>query len=134
MVDSILQPIDVVALHVSLPVLDLERAESFYLALLGPTVTSREPGLTNLRFGGHRLALREVTSDSESLQHGGRARLRARHWGFAVASPGEVDAAAAVVERLGGATVVEPSDRSDGRTYLFCDESGNQVEIYYERM
>lgn len=134
MPDPRFQPIEMVALHVSLPVLDLARAEGFYIALLAPTVTAREEGLTNLRVGGHRLSLRSVAPDSESLQRGGDRGLRARHWGFAVGSPREVDAAAAVVERLGGTTVVEPTDRSDGRTYVFCDESGNQVEIYYERM
>src|SRR5262249_1778881 len=83
------------ALHVSLPVLDVKRAEAFYAALLDTVVTSRKPGLANLRVAGHRISLREVASTSGSLQRGGRAGLRARHWGFAVDSPAAVDAAAA---------------------------------------
>jgi extradiol dioxygenase family protein len=122
-----------VACHVSLPVLDLEAAERFYVTAFAASIASRFEGLTNLRVGSHRLSLRKVDTASTSLQTGAEDRLRARHWGFGVSVPREVDAASQVLLALGATSVLGPVDRDDGRTFVCCDPSGNQLEIYYER-
>lgn len=121
-----------IALHVSVPVLDLAEAERFYSEAFGARTLSREPRLTTMDVAGQRLALRQVESDSSSLQPNGRDGLRARHFGFGVATPAEVDSASERLPALGAAMVVGPSDRADGRSAIFCDRSGNQLEVYYQ--
>lgn len=121
-----------VALHVSVPVLDLDEAVQFYGAAFGARLISRSPQLATMDVAGQRLALRQVEPDSSSLQHGGDVRLRARHFGFGVATRAEVDAAAERLPALGARIVVEPSDRADGRSVVLCDRSGNQLEVYFQ--
>lgn len=121
-----------IALHVSVPVLDLAEAEQFYSEAFGASTLSRTPRLTTMDVAGQRLALRQVGEESSSLQPNGRDGLRARHFGFGVATPAEVDAVSARLPALGATVVVGPSDRADGRSAIFCDQSGNQLEIYYQ--
>lgn len=121
-----------VALHVSVPVLDLDEAVRFYSAAFGARLISRSPQLSTMDMAGQRLALRQVEPGSSSLQRGGDVRLRARHFGFGVATPAEVDAAAERLPALGARLVVEPSDRADGRSVVLCDQSGNQLEVYFQ--
>lgn len=122
----------VIALHVSVPVLDPAEAEHFYSAAFGARTTGRSPSLVAMDLAGQRLALRMVAEDSQSLQRGARDGLRARHFGFAVQTPEEVDAAAHALVELGAELVVGPTDRSDGRSAIFCDRSGNQIEVYFQ--
>jgi extradiol dioxygenase family protein len=120
-----------IALHVSVPVLDLAEAERFYSEAFGARKLSRAHRLTTMDVAGQRLALRQVGEDSSSLQPNGRDGLRARHFGFGVATPAEVDVASERLPALGATVVVGPSDRADGRSAVFCDRSGNQLEVYY---
>jgi extradiol dioxygenase family protein len=125
--------INATAAHISLPTLDLDVAERFYVGAFDASVVSRLDGLTNLRVADHRVSLRKVDATSTSLQRDADTRLRARHFGFAVATPHDVDVASQVLMDLGAKPVVGPADRYDGRTFVCCDPSGNQLEIYYER-
>jgi extradiol dioxygenase family protein len=115
-------------------VLDATEAEQFYSSAFGARTVGREEALVVMDLAGQRLALREVASESISLQRGARDGLRARHFGFGVAARSEVDAAVASLTALGAELVVKPTDRSDGRSAMFCDASGNQIEVYYEEM
>jgi extradiol dioxygenase family protein len=121
-----------IALHVSVPVLDIAEAERFYSRGFGARTVMRTPSLVAMDLAGQRLALRQVTAASVSLQRGAREGLRARHFGFGVARPSEVDASVGPLEDLGAELVVEPTDRSDGRSAMFCDRSGNQIEVYFQ--
>jgi extradiol dioxygenase family protein len=121
-----------IAIHVSVPVLDLDEAERFYGKAFGARTLNRSPELATMDVAGQRVALRQVGQDSPSLQTNGCEGLRARHFGFGVATPTEVDAASERLPELGATVVVEPSDRVDGRSAVFCDRSGNQFEIYYQ--
>jgi extradiol dioxygenase family protein len=127
-------PINVLSLHVSVPVLDLAEAESFYRDAFGAQTDARTDDLATMSVRGHRLALRRVTLESDSLQKGGADRLRSRHFGFGVSTPDEVDEAVQPLTGLGAKLVVPPADRVDGRSAIFCDRSGNQLEIYYQEV
>jgi catechol-2,3-dioxygenase len=125
--------VDAIALHVSIPVLDAVEAEEFYAKAFGARTVSRTNSLVTMNLAKQRLALRQVSTDSVSLQQDASKGLRARHFGFAVSTPSEVDAAVESLNTLGAQLVVKPTDRPDGRSAVFCDHSGNQVEIYYEK-
>lgn len=124
--------VNAISLHVSVPVLDPAEAETFYSVAFGVRTTDRTPTLVTMEIAGQRLTLRKVADDSTSLQRGARDGLRARHFGFGVPTPQEVDMAVDVLVALGAHLVVEPTDRYDGRSAVFCDQSGNQVEVYFE--
>jgi catechol 2,3-dioxygenase-like lactoylglutathione lyase family enzyme len=126
--------VSAIALHVSVPVLNTEDAERFYSEAFGARTVSRTPSLVTMQIGAQRIALRQVAVDSVSLQRGARDGLRARHFGFGVATPSEVDEAVPQLIALGAQLVVEPTDRDDGRSAMFCDDSGNQVEVYFEEI
>jgi catechol-2,3-dioxygenase len=121
----------ILAVHISVPVTDVEAAVRFYECLLNLTVFSRDGLLCQLGFDRHRISIRQTGADSPSLQRDAAAGMRARHFGFRLESRGDVDLCFARVLSCGGRTVSSPSEREDGYTFFCCDPSGNQVEIYY---
>jgi extradiol dioxygenase family protein len=121
----------VTGLHVSVPVLDLADAVRFYTEVFDLTVFGTGDELCQLGINGHRISIRKTAARSSSIQRDGTTGIRARHFGFRVASREDVDRCRARVVAAGGAIVTEPAERDDGYTCFCCDPSGNQVEIYY---
>lgn len=118
-----------IAMHISVPTVDMTESVHFYCDLLGLAKVSESEGLTQLALGSHRVSLKQVSRDSSSLQRGGDRGVRARHFGFKAAARDDVDA---VARRLKGhyPIVASPFDRGGERTFFCLDPSGNQVEIY----
>jgi predicted enzyme related to lactoylglutathione lyase len=98
-----------------LPVLDMDRAVSFYRDTVGLTVEFQSPFWTELRW-------REATI---ALHAGGAGEARVRWLGFHVT---DLDAAVAEVEAAGGR---RGKERSEGGTRLdeVVDPEGNTVTL-----
>jgi catechol-2,3-dioxygenase len=124
----LLEPI---ALHLALPVLDLDQATRFYEAL-GFERFESDLGLAQMRLGNHRLSLKLTESTSPSLQRDGRSGLRSRHFGVRVPRRADVDRAEDWAREM-DLLVTEAKDRGDGRAMICVDPSGNQVEVYYAK-
>lgn len=125
-------PLDVIALHISIPVLDMEAAVHFYTEIFGLKVIYKSDSLTQLYFNNHRISLKKTKADSSSLQKDAFAGIRSRHFGFRVASPEEIDQINKQLQEKGFDIIAGPQDRADGRTLFCADPSGNQIEIYFE--
>lgn len=122
---------NIVALHISIPVTDIKGAVRFYVDAFGLKVFKTEDLLCQLGHGSHRLSVKQTRSDSPSLQTDGVSGVRARHFGFRVGSRNDVHACRDKVVAAGGIIVAEPEEREDGCRFFCCDPSGNQVEVYY---
>ncbi len=121
-----------IGIHVSVPTTAMKEAIAFYCGLLRLEIVSSSDDLTQLSIGRHRISLKAVAPTSESLQRGGSAGIRARHFGFRVRTREEVDAFAEIAAAKGHVLVAGPLTRAGERTVFCLDPSGNQVEVYSE--
>ena len=119
------------ALHIAIPVLNVQAAVDFYTGVLGLVVHAQSAELCQLGFEEHRISLRRARPDSVSLQKDADAGIRSRHFGFEVALQEDLDTAAEDVIAHGGRVLLGPMEREDGRALFCLDPSGNQVEIYW---
>lgn len=126
------RPLNIVALHISIPVLDMEAAVGFYTEIFGLKVISKSDPLTQLYFDNHRISLKKTKADSSSLQKDAFTGIRSRHFGFRVESREEIDRINKQLQEKGIDVIAGPQDRDDGRTLFCADPSGNQIEIYFE--
>jgi catechol-2,3-dioxygenase len=125
---------EMTGMHVSVPVLDTGTAIEFYSAFPGVLVIERSDDLCQLYIGPNRISLKKVEPNSTSLQSDGRDRIRARHFGFAVASASEVDQIELLLRERGHDIIAGASERPDARAMFCCDPSGNQIEVYFDRL
>jgi catechol-2,3-dioxygenase len=126
--------LNITGLHVSVPVLDMDSAVEFYVDVLGLDIIDRSDDLSQLYIGLNRISLKKVEHESTSLQADGYGRIRARHFGFCVGSPAEVDEIESRLRERNCRIVMGVSERPDARTMFCCDPNGNQIEIYYDRL
>lgn len=124
---------NIIALHISIPVLDMDKTVMFYVEIFGMQIVSKTDSLTQLYWGDHRISLKKTKLGSSSLQRDSSEGIRSRHIGFRVNSAKDVDLAAAQLLARGINIIYGPEERTDGRTMFCCDPSGNQVEVYYEK-
>jgi len=113
--------------HVHLIVADLDRAISFYTALLDLTVTERLANYAFLSFGDHHhdLALQERAEAESSV-----ADSRLYHVAFELDSAAALGDAARWLNDEGIA--VDPVDHGISKALYFDDPDGNGVELYVD--
>lgn len=120
------------ALHICIPVLNMDDSITFYREMFGLRVAVQIEGLTQLYLGENLISLKKTTNDSPSLQRDGWKGVRARHFGFRVRNEQELNALASNLKDRGIQFVPGSGSPHEG-TSIFCvDPSGNQIEIYYE--
>ena len=109
-------------------------AIEFYSILPDVRIIQRSDDLSQLYTGPNRISLKRVEPDSTSLQSDGCNRVRARHFGFAVASAAEVERIGSILRERNYQLITEVTERLDAHAIFCCDPSGNQIEIYYDRL
>jgi catechol 2,3-dioxygenase-like lactoylglutathione lyase family enzyme len=121
--------------HAALAVRDLERSVAFYQTVFGSVVVYRDDGFAQLQTPGSRDVLvleRHAAPKGRPGRAGGRVSGGVLHLGFRLVDPGEIAAAAELVERAGG-TLRGQGEFVPGEPYLFCaDPDGYEIEIWYE--
>lgn len=114
--------------HLALNVEDVGRAVEFYVSVLGMHVVW-QPDTENayLSSGCDNLALHQAASTLSS------AEQRLDHLGFLVATPEDVDRAAATLTARQISLRHPPRTHRDGsRSLYFTDPDGNVIQILYE--
>jgi catechol 2,3-dioxygenase len=118
--------------HVHLKVSDLERAEAFYVGVLGMTVTARVPGALFVSFGDyhHDIGLNTWRSGGGGPPPQGTTGL----FHFAIRVPTRKQLAR-VVKRLieAGVPIGGASDHGVSEAIYLNDPDGNGIEIYRDR-
>lgn len=119
--------------HIALFVRDMEKSRRFYCDLLGMTVEWQpDPDNLYLTSGRDNLALHraEVKVAREW------AAQRLDHFGFALATPEDVDRWADYLRENGITLHKDPKTHRDGsRSFYVADPDGNVIQfIHYERM
>ena len=111
--------------HVSLSVADLDASLAFYGALFGVREYFRdETSVQVLGPGEHDVLAFERRAN--------RARGGIDHFGFRLASPGDMEAALRAVEAV-GARILRQGEHAPGQPYLYiADPDGHEIEIWYE--
>jgi catechol 2,3-dioxygenase-like lactoylglutathione lyase family enzyme len=113
--------------HVALAVRDPERSLRFYQEVFGAVAVYRQPGFVQAQTPGSRDVLVFEEDAARAGPGGGVA-----HFGFRLADPADIGAAAEAVERAGG-RVLDRGEFCPGEPYLFfADPDGYEVEIWYE--
>ena len=113
--------------HIALAVRDPERSFRFYQHLLGVISVYRSEHFIQAQTPGSFDAL-VFEKDVERAGSGGGII----HFGFRLASPADIEAAAGAVLQAGG-TIRDQGEFCPGEPYLFCiDPDGYEVEIWYE--
>jgi extradiol dioxygenase family protein len=127
------------ALHFSIPVTDLARAERLYRDCFRMQEEATPKGyigfLINLSpSGGGRLSLRLVSRDSQSLNREPEPRIRSRHVGLAFSRLSDLEDALSEALSAGLVKLVE-DDRSDDDelSKFVVDAEGNVIELYAPR-
>jgi len=113
--------------HITIRVNDLRLSEGFYGGILGLKLDHRVgANITYLRINSDMLVLvkAETPGSPESRD------IRVDHFGFRLASDGEVDAAAIYLDEMGVHMVTRPAYRREGRAFFVMDPDGNLVEFY----
>ncbi len=113
--------------HLALTVSDLERSFRFYHEVFGMLSIYRERNFLQAQTPGTHdvLVLEEGTENVGSS--GG-----IKHFGFRLADPGDIDRAAAAIERAGG-KIKHRGEFCPGEPYVFfSDPDGYEVEVWYE--
>ena len=113
--------------HVALIVADLEAVERFYVDVFGMSVEWRpDPDNVYLRGQADNLALHRAPAGATP----GAGALD--HYGFVVASPGDVDAWAEHLRAAGVVLAAEPKTHRDGARSLYLnDPAGTLVQILF---
>lgn len=113
--------------HLALAVKDPERSLRFYREVLGARVTYRDEDTIEVQTPRRK----DVISLERDARNAGRPG-GAKHFGFRLRSPRDIDSAAEAVRR-GGGRVVRRGEFSRGHPYLFArDPDGYEIEIWYE--
>jgi len=115
--------------HLALQVLELERCEYFYTALLGMQVEWRpDPYNVYLTFGNDNLALHQLPDQAAVFQE----PQRLDHLGFIVESFEEVDAWYHFLSAHQVFIKAPPRVHRDGAKSFYClDPAGNTVQIIF---
>ena len=118
--------------HVHLKVSDLDRAEAFYVGVLGMNVKARVPGALFVSFGDyhHDIGLNVWRSAGGSPPPAGTTGL----FHFAIRVPTRKELAR-VVKRLAeaGVPIGGASDHGVSEAIYLSDPDGNGIEIYRDR-
>jgi catechol 2,3-dioxygenase-like lactoylglutathione lyase family enzyme len=113
--------------HVALAVQDPERSLRFYQAVLGVVPVYRGPDFVQAQTPGSRDVLVFERNEAAAGKIGGVA-----HFGFRLADPADIDAAAAAVLAAGG-RIRDKGEFVPGEPYVFfTDPDGYEVEIWFE--
>jgi catechol 2,3-dioxygenase-like lactoylglutathione lyase family enzyme len=113
--------------HLALGVGDVEHAFEFYQAVFGMVAVYRSEEFLQAQTPGARDVLVFERSKTHRGKSGGVA-----HFGFRLANPSDITAAASAVKKAGG-TIVEQGEFCPGEPYLFArDRDGYLLEIWYE--
>jgi catechol 2,3-dioxygenase-like lactoylglutathione lyase family enzyme len=113
--------------HLALTVRDVEHAFGFYEAVFGMVAVYRRADFIQAQTPGTRDVL--VFEQGEAAV---RELGSITHFGFRLADPGDIDAAAKAVIDAGG-SIEEQGEFTAGEPYLFArDRDGHVVEIWYE--
>ena len=113
--------------HIALHVNDVQRAFAFYESVFGMVAVYRRDDFLQAQTPGARdvLVFEQVTH--EPRQTGSIA-----HFGFRLADPNDITAAARAVTDAGG-SIEDQGEFCPGEPYLFVrDRDGYLVEIWYE--
>ena len=113
--------------HLALHVNDVERAFAFYESVFGMVAVYRRDDFLQAQTPGARdvLVFERVTHEP---QHTGSIA----HFGFRLADPNDIAAAARAVTDAGG-SIEDQGEFCRGEPYLFVrDRDGYLVEIWYE--
>lgn len=121
--------------HLALNVVDVARAEAFYVGVLGFAVEWRpDPDNLYLRLHGDNLALHRYvapTAEEQQILVDGRGQ-RLAHLGILVKTMRDVDEWATYLRGHGVKILAEPRTHRDGARSLYCaDPDGNAVQILY---
>jgi catechol 2,3-dioxygenase-like lactoylglutathione lyase family enzyme len=113
--------------HVALAVRDPERSLAFYEAVLGVVPVYRAADFVQAQTPGSRDVLVFERNDAKAGKSGG-----VLHFGFRLADPADIDAAADAVSSAGG-RILDKGEFVPGEPYIFfTDPDGYEVEIWYE--
>ncbi|TLU53534.1 MAG: VOC family protein [Chlorobium sp.] len=113
--------------QITLRVNDLLKAEEFYCDILGIKLDHRVgASISFLRLQSDLLVLVKA----ETVGSPGARDIRVDHFGFRLASDGEVDAAARYLDDRGVHIVTYPARRREGKAFFVMDPDGNLVEFY----
>ena len=113
--------------HVAIAVKDPERSFRFYESVLGIVAVYRDPNFIQAQTPGSRDVLVFERNDAAAGKAGGVA-----HFGFRLADPADIDAAAEAVIAAGG-RIRDKGEFVPGEPYVFfADPDGYEVEIWYE--
>ncbi len=113
--------------HIALAVRDAERSARFYHDVFGMIAVYRQDGFIQLQTPGTR----DVLVLEEDAARAGTAG-GVGHFGFRLADPGDIEAAAEAVARAGG-TILVRGDFVPGEPYVFfSDPDGYEVEVWFE--
>ncbi len=113
--------------HLALTVRDVERAFGFYESVFGMVAVYRRPDFLQAQTPGARDVLVFEQGEKPRRESGS-----IRHFGFRLAHPHDIDAAAKAVIDAGG-SVEEQGEFVAGEPYLFArDRDGYLVEVWYE--
>jgi catechol 2,3-dioxygenase-like lactoylglutathione lyase family enzyme len=113
--------------HVALAVGDPERSLRFYQAVLGVVPVYRSDDFVQAQTPGTRDVLVFERNEAAAGKAGG-----VMHFGFRLARPADIDAAADAVVAAGG-TIRDKGEFVPGEPYIFfTDPDGYEVEIWFE--
>ncbi len=112
--------------HIALAVRDADKALRFYQAVFGVREIYREPGMIQVRTPGSRDV---IVFEEKRAGVGKMAGIS--HFGFRLADPKDIGAAAELVRAAGG-KILEQGEFVPGEPYLFAaDTDGYTIEIWY---
>jgi len=113
--------------HLALHVNDVQRAFAFYESVFGMVAVYRGDDFLQAQTPGARDVL-VFERDADGLRHTGSIA----HFGFRLADPNDITAAARAVIDAGG-SIEDQGEFYPGEPYLFVrDLDGYLVEIWYE--
>jgi len=113
--------------HVAIAVKDPERSFRFYESVLGVVAVYRDANFIQAQTPGTRDVLVFERNDAKAGKAGGVA-----HFGFRLADPADIDAAAEAVIAAGG-RIRDKGEFVPGEPYIFfADPDGYEVEVWFE--